>query len=254
MGVKNLIIPGLALILTMIGIVTLKGVSPNLAEAQAIFAAVGICAWWLTQRLNFKFWLAGRSNYYLILVLLLVVTLIWGQASRGSMRWIPVGPWFSIQGSQLAVPVIGLLMSYRLSHWSQRHLLRLIQNLILVLIPGILIFVAPDLGTTFVYLISLGVGWWLSDLTVKQMALMVAGGLVISAAVWQFSLHPYQKNRFSGFLDPNSPTNYQTAQAVIAVGSGQWWGRGVGQGVQSQLQFLPERQTDFIFASLAEEW
>ena len=123
-------------------------------------------------------------------------------------------------------------------------------------VPAVLILVEPDLGTTIVYLLSIFVILFLEKTKKTHMALLVAAGMITITIAWFFVLEPYQKSRITSFISPTDSqgSGYNARQSLIAVGSGQTLGRGLGQGVQSHLRFLPERQTDFIFASFAEEF
>ena len=125
-----------------------------------------------------------------------------------------------------------------------------------VSIPALLILIEPDLGSALVIFFT-----WLgmllcSKMNKKHLAVLLLVGVLASSFGWFFVLHEYQKNRIYTFLDPSQDPQgrgYNVLQSIIAVGSGGIFGRGVGRGLQSQLKFLPERQTDFIFASTAEE-
>ena len=123
-------------------------------------------------------------------------------------------------------------------------------------IPAGLILIEPDLGSSIVLL-----GTWFamllfSPMKKKQLIILIGVLILLLAASWSFVLHDYQRQRVYTFINPAADpqgSGYNAIQSIIAVGSGGLWGRGLGRGFQSQLKFLPERQTDFIFASTAEE-
>jgi rod shape determining protein RodA len=119
-----------------------------------------------------------------------------------------------------------------------------------------LILIEPDLGSSLV-VFAVWIGMLLfSKMDKRHLLILLVIFLALSVVAWFFILHDYQQQRVYTFLDPNSDPQgqgYNVLQSIIAVGSGELWGRGVGRGLQSQLDFLPERQTDFIFASTAEE-
>jgi rod shape determining protein RodA len=123
-------------------------------------------------------------------------------------------------------------------------------------VPALLVLVEPDLGSALV----IGAVWvgilLVSPISKARLAIVFLILGVMAAVGWRFVLHDYQRNRLEAFLNPNldpQGQGYNVRQAIVAVGSGQWFGRGLGKGLQSQLKFLPERQTDFIFATASEE-
>ncbi len=126
-----------------------------------------------------------------------------------------------------------------------------------LLIPTGLVLLQPDLGSAIV-LISI---WFVmvifSGMRLRHLFYLILLGSIVSAVAWGFLLAPYQKARLTSFLNPaldSRGTGYQMIQSVIAVGSGKIWGKGLGYGSQTHLHFLPEAETDFIFAAYAEEW
>ena len=173
----------------------------------------------------------------------------------GSVRWIQLGN-FTIQPSELIKPLLIIIFAGFLSvkhSWSQP--IQFIVYGLLVLLPAGLIYFQPDLGSTLVVLAI-----WLGMLLASDwpwfypFSLIIAGAAFIPLAI-KF-LHPYQQQRLLTFLNPYQQagsSGYQVIQSLVAIGSGGFFGRGLGQGIQLQLQFLPESHTDFIFAALAEE-
>ena len=250
------IIPTIILFLGLLSILTLSSISPALAPRQLIFFMIGFIIFFIFSKISFKrFEQLSPFGYYLLNGLL-ILTLIIGEAIKGSKNWIDVGGIFAIQGSQLAIPIVALFLISFLKRRSLTKLLNLALFLVIVAIPGILILIAPDLGTTVIYLFSIATILWFSKTRPFHMVPLLAGGIVTIIIAWLFILHPYQKDRITSFISPQDTqgTGYNARQSLIAVGSGQLTGRGLGQGIQSHLRFLPERQTDFVFASYAEEF
>jgi len=130
-----------------------------------------------------------------------------------------------------------------------------LKSAVYVGIPTILVAIQPDLGTAFVFVFMWGVMLLVSN--AKRIYLVVAGivGVALLPLIYSL-LHDYQRQRVLTFLNPTADpqgTGWNVNQAMIAIGSGQMWGRGLGKGTQSQLNFIPEKHTDFIFAAMAEE-
>jgi len=190
---------------------------------------------------------------YVFCLLFLILPFFVGTVTRGSIRWIPIGQ-FTIQPSEIVKPLLALICAW---YWAKKTVsLKTFLFFSFLLSPIIiLIFFQPDLGSTLSVL-SIFAGS-LFALRIKPRQFFVFSAIIIIALplVW-FSLKNYQKTRITHFLDPYSDPlgkGYNLIQAKIAVGSGEFWGRGLGRGTQSHLTFLPERNTDFVFASLAEE-
>ena len=248
-------LPGIYLVLALISLATLKSIAPELAANQLIFFVLGGLIFFLTSQIKFGNYTRFSILLYLALCAGLLLTLVIGQVTKGSTRWIDVGGVFHIQPSQLAVPVVLLYLSTLITSAKQLSTRLLLQALLTMAIPAGLILIEPDLGTTLIFVTCVGVVIWLAQVQLRHLIWMVGGGLLVGALGWLMVLKPYQKDRIYSFLGSSSDpqASYNSRQAMIAVGSGQTWGRGLGQGIQSHLRFLPERQTDFIYASLAEE-
>ena len=196
--------------------------------------------------------------FYALVVLSLVAVLFWGRVVGGSQRWLALGP-VMVQPSELArLAVILVLAQYFSRHdQDQPYTLRqLIPPVLLMLLPAVLILKQPDLGTTLLLLIVGGSVILANGVKLSSLAIATGGLLAILPVGWRF-LKDYQKRRIFSFLDPESDplgASYHLIQSKIAVGSGQFWGKGFMHGTQSQLHFLPEQHTDFAFSVLAEEW
>ncbi len=250
------VIPTIILFLGLLSILTLSSISPALAPKQLIFFMLGFTAFFFISRISFKRFEDLSFFGYIVLIFMLILTLIIGNAINGSKNWIDVGGFFSIQSSQLAIPIVALYLINFFKNRPLTKLLNIIFFLIIAVIPGILIVIAPDLGTTVIYCFSVAAILYFSKTSLMHMILLTVGGIVAIIIAWFFVLHPYQKDRITSFISPQDTqgTGYNARQSLIAVGSGQLTGRGLGQGIQSHLRFLPERQTDFVFASYAEEF
>ena len=194
---------------------------------------------------------------YLLMIILLGLVLFLGFEAQGAQRWLTLG-FLSFQPSELAklITVIALARYLEERRKEIKSLLDLWPILILVGIPFFLIFKQPDLGTSLV-LIALGLGMLLWAETRPRLLLTLFIGVGIAAPfIWNM-LKDYQKLRILSFLNPGLDplgAGYHSLQAKIAVGSGGFLGKGFLSGTQTQLQFIPQQQTDFIFSVVAEEF
>lgn len=207
--------------------------------------------------IDLRFWYkSAYLCYYIALALLLSVHLL-GYTAMGATRWINLGI-IKLQPSELMkICIIFALARYfhDLSN-TKLSLYKLLIPAIMIIIPAFLIIKQPDLGTGMI-LLMLGITIFFVSGVEKWFFIV---GLISSAVavplIWQF-LYEYQKNRILTFIDPNRDPlggGYNIIQSKIAIGSGGLTGKGFIQGSQSQLQFLPEHQTDFIFTMISEEW
>lgn len=185
---------------------------------------------------------------------MLLTTLVLGTSIRGSTRWIPIGT-FQLQPGEFVKPLLVLAFAFFLKMFPPKNIKNIIINTILFAIPTFLIFKQPDLGTALV--VS---SIWGAQMFVAGISFWLIGGIMGIGAIFAEYLpkflHDYQLKRLETFIDPfRDPlgAGYNVIQSIIAVGSGGILGKGLGHGTQSHLRFLPERHTDFIFASLAEE-
>lgn len=250
------IIPSCLILLSAISLITLRSVAPSLLPIQATFVGLGTIAFLVSWQIGFDWWLSQRWLLYTGLIFLLILTLLLAEATRGAVSWIEIGG-IRVQGSQLAGPIVGLVLAQFVAQKGLNTPKAIAMFLGLLMIPASLIVIAPDLGTTVILLISMMGIALVSNMDTKWIAGGAAVGVLVMSIAWLFFLAPYQKARITSFIQPTGDiqgSGYNARQALIAVGSGQLLGRGIGQGIQSHLRFLPERHTDFIFASIAEEW
>jgi rod shape determining protein RodA len=253
---KHWLLPATITILGLLSVLTLTSIAPELAPRQLIFFLIGFGVFFIFSRIPFTSFLKLGFVGYAVTNSILLLTLALAPITKGSARWIDVGGVFAIQGSQLAIPVVALFLIWYFKDKPLTELKNLLTFLVFTVIPGLLIMAAPDLGTTIVYFLSVGTILFISKTKALHIVPLIAGVVVTLIIAWLFILQPYQKARITSFIAPSDDlaASYNARQSLIAVGSGKLFGRGLGQGVQSHLRFLPERQTDFVFASFAEEF
>ncbi len=239
--------------LLVFGIIILKSVAPGVFPLHFVYLAIGIVMFLIFSRIDFEIISIFSKQFYIGSIIFLLLPLIIGQVTRGVIRWIPIAG-LTIQPSELVRP---FLLVFFADYIYKKRLdrKRAIYLLGLLLLPAFLILVQPSLGVTALTIVGfLGVVL-ASDFNKKLLIPAVLILLAIIPVVY-FVMAPYQRARIESFLSPEkdpSGAGYNSLQSMISVGSGKLFGRGLGEGVQTQLSFLPERQTDFIFASVAEE-
>lgn len=228
---------------------------------QGIFLAIGLLAMLFLALVDAQIY----RNYSLFLVLLyflslvlLVLLVIFGQKIRGTAGWFRFGE-FGFAPVELAKFAVILILA---KYFSGRHVevYRVRHIIISGLYAGLpiaLVLLQPDLGSAIVLAaVWLGVVL-LSGMKQRHLAWVLLAGVIISLLAWSFVFKTYQKERILTFLNPAKDPlgySYNLIQSKIAIGSGGFWGKGLGQGSQGQLNFLPEKHTDFIFSVFAEEW
>lgn len=224
---------------------------------QAVYSVGALIAFVLLANYNYQRLAKNNRIIYPILIVALIYLLLFGDPIRGSARWIDFG-FFQLQPAELAKMIVGIGLARWL--YVNRGQINSWRNVALTFIyaalPAGLIFFEPDLGSSVIVMAV-----WFGQLLlspVRRIFIIVLLAVAVATAVfgWEFVLRDYQKQRVEVFLNPDSDPQgqgYNVRQAMIAVGSGQWFGRGLGQGVQSGLKFLPEKHTDFVFAAASEE-
>jgi len=244
----------LALILALLGLVVLKSIAPSLVTQQIVWLVLGLVFFFVFSQIDYRRYPRFAWIFYFSSIFFLLLTFIFGRAIRGSVRWLEIGG-FGLQPSELVKPFLILFFASFFASEEEMNLKRILTGFGLLLPPFLMIFFQPDLGSSLVVLF-----FWLGIVLAKGMkgkwlVLSSVLFLLIVPLVW-FFLKDYQKQRLLTFLNPQIDalgSGFNVIQSMIAVGSGQFLGRGLGRGTQSHLSFLPERHTDFIFASLAEE-
>jgi len=193
---------------------------------------------------------------YTLGVILLLAVLLFGEVAQGAQRWLRIGP-INLQPSELAKLTIPLMVGYYLAERSlPPRLSRVAVAGVLVLIPTLLIARQPDLGTA-VLIASAGIiALFLAGLSWRLITVFAIAGAASLPALW-YVMRDYQRRRVLIFIDPEQDplgAGYHIIQSKIAIGSGGLYGKGWLNGTQSQLDFLPERSTDFIFSVFSEEF
>lgn len=203
-------------------------------------------------------WQAAAFPVYTIILVLLIAVELLGAVRGGSQRWLDLG-FIRLQPSELMKVAIVLTVArfYAMLPAGQTRTFTAIwPAAVLIGVPAALVMLQPDLGTAL--MITFG-GLTVTFLAGLPLRLYVGAGLAVAAAapIAYSMLHDYQRNRVLIFLNPESDplgTGYHISQSKIAIGSGGLFGKGYLQGTQSRLDYLPERHTDFVFATMAEEW
>jgi rod shape determining protein RodA len=209
--------------------------------------------------IDIRVWMSLAYPAYGFALLLLIAVDVVGHVGLGAQRWISIGP-LDLQPSELMKIALVLALSRYLHGKSTEEVSKPIPlaiGLAMIGIPAIFVVLQPNLGTTLIIvadgcslLFLAGLSWWWIAPTLGAAAAAVP-------LAWRFILHDYQKARVETFLDPESDAlgkGWNITQAKIAIGSGGMTGKGFLEGTQSRLNFLPEKQTDFIFTTFVEEW
>jgi rod shape determining protein RodA len=238
----------------------------SLVYKQGISSLIGLLLMAILSFFDYRFFRGTSWILYAISILLLLYVDFFGMAAGGAMRWIDLG-FFQLQPSEIAkVVVIVSLASFFASRREKITWLDLLKSFGIIIPPLALILKEPDLGTalviSFIYIVLLFMAKPSRIQTViifSSIFIVLSAGILAAFNITPFKglMHDYQRNRILTFVDPNLDPygkGYNVKQAQITVGSGGILGRGLGKGTQSQLQFLPKAQTDFIFSGIAESF
>lgn len=253
---------GAAFLLSLLGLATLYTFhgDNNYFNRQIIWIAASLFVMFAAMVPDYRFLRSGNTTFllYVTSVALLGLVLFVGEITLGAQSRFDLGL-LSFQPAELSkLILIAVLAKY----FSKRH--EMIGDFRHILVSGLytlivfgLILIQPDFGSALIIFII----WFgmvlVAGINLRHVLLVFALGAAAFGAMWNFVLLDYQKERVHTFLDPLADVQnagYNVHQSIIAAGSGQWLGKGVGYGTQSKLEFLPEYQTDFIFAAFAEEW
>jgi rod shape determining protein RodA len=254
---------GFVLLLCVIGVVQVYSASTTTKFAgihtkQIYWVLGGLVAMFLVSLVDYHKLLENVHWAYLALLGALIAVPLIGVTALGAKRWIRLPGVGLFQPSEWMKLVLIIALAQYISSLNPRDVTwgDIFKALAIVGLPALLVLKQPDLGTTLTFLPALGMLLFLGGMKPKQIAVIVLAGLLLAPVVWFKGLKDYQKDRLVNFIHPeNDPkgSGYQIRQSLIAVGAGGIWGKGMTQGSQTQLNYLPVTHTDFIYASLAEE-
>ncbi|CAK0762937.1 Peptidoglycan glycosyltransferase MrdB [Azospirillaceae bacterium] len=208
--------------------------------------------------IDIRFWMRFAYTIYFAVLCLLIAVEIMGQVGMGAQRWIDLG-FFVLQPSEIMKPALVLALAHYFHGLSLEQIgrpLMLLPPLLLVFLPVAFVLMQPNLGTSLLLIMGSGAIFFAAGVRLWKFALAIGGGLTAIPIGWSF-MHDYQRQRVFTFLNPEADplgSGYNIIQSKIALGSGGLFGKGFMMGSQSQLMFLPEKHTDFIFVVLAEEF
>lgn len=239
-------------ILIVLSLVTLFSINADFFKSQFIYLIISILVFFVFSQINYKVLDSYSLPIYILSLVSLFFVLILGIQSRGAIRWIDIVG-LKIQFSEIIKPFLLIAFSFFLSKRTPTFNTFLIT--ICLLLP-ILFFIykQPDLGNTIIFLVTTIFILIFFGFPLKWFFSAMIFILISLPLVWRF-MHDYQRQRVLSFIYPNQDpldTSYNSIQSIIAVGSGSFLGKGFSQGTQSGLRFLPERHTDFIFATISE--
>lgn len=233
------------------------GVMQPWAKPHLIRFVMGFCLFLLMAIIPLSVYVRTAYLVYGLCLLLLLFVEIGGYVGMGAQRWIDLG-FMRVQPSEfmkLAL-ILALARYFHFTHVSDLwHPMMLVPPLLMILVPVLLILKQPNLGTATIVAFVAVVVAFMAGVRWHYFAGAITLALMAAPIGWQF-LHDYQKRRVLTFLDPSQDplgSGYNITQSMIAIGSGGFWGKGFLRGSQGQLDFLPEKQTDFIFTMIAEE-
>ena len=251
-----------AIALSILGLLTMSSFVSNdpFLEKQTIWLVVSIVVFFALSTIDYRF--LNKTKVVVIIFLtslfILFALFVLGHTAKGAESWFKIGG-LSFQPSDPIKLVLIILLA---KYFSRRHVE--IADIRHIFVSGfyalsifILIFLQPDFGSALIiFLIWFGMVL-VSGISKKHLFLVFISGILVFSFLWFYGLKDYQKSRIINFLHPLADirgSGYNAYQSTIAVGSGQIFGKGIGYGTQSKLNFLPEYRTDFIFSAFAEEW
>lgn len=250
--------------ITLAGLVTMRSFAVDgggsFFNKQIIWILLSFVVFFVFSFIDFRF--LKRTDVlvtiFIFVSFLLLMLFVLGKVSHGAQSWFNFGA-FSFQPADIMKLVVVLILA---KYFSRRHVeIRNIKHIFIsgfyALVPFGLVLLQPDFGSAMIiFMIWFGMVL-VSGISKTHLFAVIISGIIIFSLFWLFVFAPYQKARIVTFINPLSDihgTGYNAFQSTIAVGSGQILGKGLGFGTQSRLQFLPEYQSDFIFAAFAEEW
>lgn len=258
----DVVLFGTIVLLTLLGLATMYSYQGDNAyfNRQILWIGVALVAFFAALLPDYRFFRTGNTTFffYVGIVLALILVLFIGEITLGAQSRFDLG-FFSLQPADPAKLILIIVLA---KYFSKRH--ELIGDFKHIIISGIyafvifgLVFIQPDFGSGII-LFFIWFGMVLAaGIKLRHLFIVFLLGTITFGGMWQFAFQDYQKERIMTFLDPLADiqgAGYNAYQSTVAVGSGELFGKGIGYGTQSKLLFLPEYETDFIFAAFAEEW
>jgi rod shape determining protein RodA len=257
---------GLVLLISLAGILNLYSTGSGFAPAgakslymkQLYWFCAGLGFMLLAAAVDYRFIVRNAYWIYGAILLLLLLVICYGNTIHGSQRWLSLGP-VSLQPSEFAkIGLVLVLTRYITDNQAGEayEIRNLLAPLGILVLPVVLIARQPDLGTALFLVILAASMIFFIGVKRKTILLFASAGVILLPLLW-FFLKDYQRERIFTFFNPERDplgAGYHIIQSVIAIGSGGVLGKGFLKGTQSQLKFLPEQQTDFVFSVFAEEW
>jgi len=232
------------------------GENPRIIISQAVRMGVAFFVMLLFAQVRPDTWFRWSPIIFAIGLSMLVLVLLVGYTGKGATRWLNLG-FMRFQPSELMKLAVPMMVAWVLSRKTlPPNIISLLQASLVLLVPAVLILKQPDLGTTIMILMSGVLIIFLAGFSWKNIGGLAVLSAIAAPILYQF-LHPYQQRRIQTLFDPWSDplgAGYHSIQSMIAIGSGGVQGKGWLEGSQSQLEFIPERHTDFIFSVFSEEF
>jgi len=257
----NPVMLGATILLMGIGLLGIYSAEPDAAKVffskQAVWYGMGFILMIIIANINYNLVIAAANHFFVIFIFLLILVLIVGHTSLGAQRWLK----FAGHGFQpsefmklvVAATVVRFLVIKGKEAFSFKNIVLVF---VIVLIPFFLILKQPDLGSALMLIPMTLAVLFLGNIPIKKLSVILIIGVLILPVAY-YTLHDYQKQRLITFINPHLDplgSGYNVIQSQIAVGSGELLGKGWGKGTQSQLNFIPIKHTDFIYAVLTEEF
>ncbi len=253
---------GSALLISLAGLVTMNSFVGEsvLVSRQSVWILLSVAAFFVCSFVDFRFLRRTGVIVTLFSIVCFVLLLLFGlgHTAKGAQSWFNFGA-FSFQPSDPAKIILIFLLSkyFTRRHVELAHIRHILVSGLYTFILFVLVLLQPDFGSAIIiFLIWFGMVM-VSGISKKHLFAVFCAGALSGLLLWSFAFKDYQKQRIITFIDPLADVRgagYNAYQSMIAVGSGKLLGKGIGYGTQSKLRFLPEYQTDFIFAAFAEEW
>ncbi len=240
-------------VLITISLATLLSINVAFFRSQMISFAVGIAAFFIFSKINMEFIKQLKLPIYVISIILFTAVLFVGIEARGASRWLDIFG-IRLQFSEILKPFLALSLAGLIEDERIINFKSFIKIIVFIVPIVFLIVIQPDLGSGLLYAGAAAFALLVTGFPIVWFGIALLPLVLASPLIWGV-LHGYQKQRILTFLNTNTDplgSSYNGIQAIIAIGSGGFIGKGISEGTQSVLKFLPERHTDFIFATIAE--